>query len=52
MFYVQNTSIYMNFGEDGGMDMAHRTFFVHYSKKRKKCKSMTYTKIKFNIILI
>ena len=40
------------FGGYGGMYIFHRTFFVYYSKKRKKYKSMTYTKIKFYIILI
>ena len=52
MFYIQNISIYMNFAGDGGMYMAHRIFFVYYSKKRKKCNSITYTKIKFYIIFI
>ena len=41
IFYVQNTSIFMDFGEyGGGANKFHRTFFVYYSKKRKKYKSM------------
>ena len=53
MFYVQNISIYKEFwGVKGGMYIFHCTFFVYYSKKLKKYKSMTYTKIKFYIILI
>ena len=40
--------IYINFGGGG----VHRTCFVKYSKKRKKYKRMTYTKIKLYIILI
>ena len=52
MFYVQNISIYMNLGGMGGAYIFHCTFFVYYFKKRKKYKSMTYTKIKFYIILI
>ena len=35
-----------------GTDIFHHTFLVYYSKKRKKYKSMTHTKIKFDIILI
>ena len=34
------------------MKMVHQTFLVYYSKKQKKNKSMTYTKIKFFIIVI
>ena len=30
-----------------GAYKVHLTFFVYYSKKRKKYESMTYTKIKF-----
>ena len=52
MFYVQNILIYMNFGGYGRMYIFYCTFFVYYSKKWKKCKSMTYTTIKFYIILI
>ena len=33
-------------GEKDGPYMLHLTFFVYYSKKWKKYKSMTYTKIK------
>ena len=41
----------MHFGWDGeGTDGIPHSLFVHYSKKQKKYKSMTYTKIKFYII--
>ena len=36
----------------GGMEGIPHSLFVYYSKKRKKYKSMTYTKIKFYIIFI
>ena len=36
------------FGGYVGACIFHRTFFVYYSKKRKKYKSMTYTKIKLS----
>ena len=36
----------------GGGNMVHHVFFVYYTQERKKYKSMTYTKIKFHIILI
>ena len=36
----------------GGNVHIHRTLFVYYSKKRKEYRSMTYTKIKFYMILI
>ena len=35
------------FGGYGGMYIFHRTYFVYYSKKRKKYKNMTYIKMKF-----
>ena len=31
--YVENISIYMNFGGYGRTYMVHRTFFVYYSKR-------------------
>ena len=43
MFYVQNISIYMNFGGYGGTYIFHHLFFVYYFKKMKKYKSVTYT---------
>ena len=36
----------------GGTYMVHRTFLFIIKEKHKKYKSMTYTKIKFYIILI
>ena len=49
--YIQNISIYMNFR---GVERLTWSLyiFVYYSKKWKKYKSMTYTKIKFPFILI
>ena len=35
---------------DFGWDMVHRTFFVYYFKKRRKDKTMIYTKIEFYTI--
>ena len=48
MFYVQNISIYMNLGGIGRETL----YFLFIVKKKKQYKSMTYTKIKFYIILI
>ena len=42
----------MNFGGGWGTYMVHHIFFVYYSKKLKKYKSITYTEVKFYIILI
>ena len=44
--------IYEFGGYGRGMYTFQCTFFVYYSKKWKKYKSTTYTKIKFYIILI
>ena len=51
-FYVQIISIYMNL--EGSVGDKHRPpcILVYYSIKRKKFKSMTYTKIKFYTIVI
>ena len=52
MFYVQNISIYKNFGGYVGerpYSTVHFLFII--KKKRKMYKSVTYTKIKFHIIL-
>ena len=52
MFYVQNILIYKNFG-GYGLDVHIPPYiFSLLLKKTEKYKSMTYTKIKFYIILI
>ena len=54
MFYVQNISIYMNLEGYGGGGCTYSTVHFLFIIKRngKKYKSITYTKIKFYIILI
>ena len=53
MFYVQDLSIYMNFGGYGGnMHIPPYIFCILLKKKQKKYKGMTYSKITFYIILI
>ena len=51
MFYVQNISTY-EFQGEGGDVHGPQYIFCLLLKKRKKYKSMTYTKIKFYIIFI
>ena len=54
MFYLQNISIYMNFGGYGRGEIHIKLYIFLFiiQKKWNKYKSMTYTKIKFYIILI
>ena len=53
MFLGQNIYRYiLLLGVSREGKMVHLTFFVYYSEKQKKYKSMTDTKIEFYIILI
>ena len=49
--YIDIYEFLLGMGGGIGTNMVHHSFFVYYSKKIKY-KSMTYTKIKFYIILI